>query len=167
MRGKYSVIGFRHWSMLHTFLRYLVVLATARTPLRIALVLKWCSTTWLGTGRTLPSSAIPDMSSFADFFDGVAVGDWVISSPGVGGAEVAGAEAEASVPRLSRQAKEKGENKSHHRPPSRSSPASTDRDSSPDRPFLVPGVWSDPSLCLYGVPARPASLTRQLFVGER
>ena len=38
------------------FFLYLVVFPTANTPFLIALVHKWCSTTWLGTGNTDPSS---------------------------------------------------------------------------------------------------------------
>lgn len=38
------------------FFLYLVVLATANTPFLIALVHKWCKTTWEGTGRTEASS---------------------------------------------------------------------------------------------------------------
>jgi hypothetical protein len=48
-----------------TFFRYLVVFPTARTPFRMALVLKWCNTTWEGTGKTLASSVIPRPSSLA------------------------------------------------------------------------------------------------------
>src|ERR1700761_8049730 len=40
-----------------TFFLYRVVLPTASTPLRIALVLRWCKTTCDGTGSTLASSA--------------------------------------------------------------------------------------------------------------
>ena len=39
-----------------TFFLYRVVWATASTPFLIALVHRWCSTTWLGTGSTLLSS---------------------------------------------------------------------------------------------------------------
>lgn len=41
-----------------TFFLYLVVFATAKTPFLIALVHKWCKTTWLGTGNTDASSVI-------------------------------------------------------------------------------------------------------------
>ena len=71
-----------------TFLRYRVVFATASTPFRIALVLRWCSTTWLGTGSTLPSSAIPGVSSLTAFamrFDGVCPASAAPPSSAAGG----------------------------------------------------------------------------------
>lgn len=84
-----------------TFFLYRVVFATANTPFRIALVLRWCRITWLGTGNTLASSARPGASSFATFarrFDGVCPSSCAPSSPAGGGLDAAAAIAPTSVP---------------------------------------------------------------------